>query len=63
MASEIHTSFSASITDLKKNPMEVALSGEGDAVVILNRNTPAFYCVPPELYQHMLNQIRSKDQP
>lgn len=62
MPTIIHTSTSASISDLKKNPMEVALAGDGDAVVILNRNTPVFYCVPPELYQHMLNQLQSKDQ-
>ena len=63
MVAVIHTPFTASISDLKKNPTEVALSGDGEAIAILNRNTPVFYCVPPELYQHMLNQIRSKDQP
>ena len=35
-----------------KNPMGTVAEGEGDAVAILNRNEPAFYCVPPELYAY-----------
>lgn len=61
MVATIHTPFTASISDLKKNPMEIALSGKGEAVVILNRNTPAFYCVPPELYQQMLERLKLQD--
>lgn len=44
----------ASITDLKRNPMGTVQEGEGDAVVILNRNEPAFYCVPPALYAYLM---------
>lgn len=55
-------SFTASISDLKKNPTEVALSGDGEAVAILNRNKPAFYCVPPELYQRMIDALKQQDQ-
>lgn len=36
----------------KKNPMGTVAEGEGDAVAILNRNEPAFYCVPPKLYAY-----------
>lgn len=35
-----------------KNPMGTVAEGEGDAVAILNRNEPAFYCVPPKLYAY-----------
>ncbi len=62
MVAVIHTPFTASISDLKKNPTEVALSGDGEAVAILNRNKPAFYCVPPELYQRMIDAINQQDQ-
>lgn len=62
MVAVIHTPFTASISDLKKNPTEVALSGDGGAVAILNRNTPVFYCVPPELYQRMIDAINQQDQ-
>lgn len=62
MVAVIHTPFTASISDLKKNPTEVALSGDGEVVAILNRNTPVFYCVPPELYQRMIDAINQQDQ-
>ncbi|PHM38006.1 plasmid stabilization protein [Xenorhabdus mauleonii] len=52
MAYQILTTIAASITDLKRNPMGTVAEGEGSAVAILNRNEPAFYCVPPELYAY-----------
>lgn len=36
----------ASISELKKNPMETVAAGGGLSVAILKRNKPAFYCVP-----------------
>lgn len=50
MTYQILTDTAASITDLKKNPMGIIAEGEGNPVAILNRNEPAFYCVPPELF-------------
>jgi antitoxin StbD len=44
----------ASVSELKKNPMGTVAAGEGAAVAILNRNQPAFYCVPAETYEAML---------
>lgn len=52
MTYQILTNIAASITDLKRNPMGIVAEGEGGAVAILNRNEPAFYCVPPELYAY-----------
>ncbi|MFW7225998.1 MULTISPECIES: type II toxin-antitoxin system Phd/YefM family antitoxin [Serratia] len=52
MTYQILTTTAASITDLKKNPMGTVADGEGEAVAILNRNEPAFYCVPPALYAY-----------
>ncbi|HGJ5878249.1 type II toxin-antitoxin system Phd/YefM family antitoxin (plasmid) [Arsenophonus nasoniae] len=52
MTYEILTSTVASITDLKRNPMGTVAEAEGNAVAILNRNEPAFYCVPPDLYAY-----------
>ncbi|ACR69184.1 type II toxin-antitoxin system Phd/YefM family antitoxin [Edwardsiella ictaluri] len=54
MAYQILTTTAASITDLKRNPMGTIAEGDGNAVAILNRNEPAFYCVPPELYAYYL---------
>lgn len=56
----IHTRFVASISELKKNPMEVVNNGFGEAVAILNRNNPAFYCVPAHLYEEMMDLIEDR---
>ena len=50
MTYQILSNTAASITDLKRNPMGTVQKGEGNPVAILNRNEPAFYCVPPELF-------------
>lgn len=47
----------ASVTDLKRNPLETLLSGGGDVVAILDGNEPAFYCVPADRYEAMLDYI------
>jgi antitoxin StbD len=47
----------ASITDLKRNPMGTVEAGAGEPVAILNRNEPAFYCVPAERYDALLEYI------
>lgn len=49
--------LAASITDLKKDPMGTIREGAGETVVILNRNEPAFYAVPPERYEAMMELI------
>ncbi|MBS0895208.1 type II toxin-antitoxin system Phd/YefM family antitoxin [Tatumella sp. JGM130] len=54
MANYILSKNIASISELKKNPMATVQSGHGDSVVILNRNEPAFYCVPPAMYEVMM---------
>jgi antitoxin StbD len=57
MAHNILASTAASITELKKNPMGTVAAGEGFAVAILNRNEPAFYCVPAKAYEAMLERL------
>ena len=57
----IHSRFVASVSELKKNPMEVVNNGFGEAVAILNRNNPAFYCVPADMYEQMMDLIEDKE--
>ena len=45
------------VSELKKNPMGTVAAGEGFAVAILNRNEPAFYCVPAKAYEAMLDRL------
>ena len=57
----IHAAMTASVTDLKKNPMGTVAAGEGEAVAILNRNEPAFYCVPAAEYQAMVELLEDME--
>lgn len=57
MAHSIHAAISASVSELKKNPMGTVAAGEGFPVAILNRNEPAFYCVPAKAYEAMLERL------
>ncbi len=61
MPNIIYTDTIASISELKKNPMATVSSGGGYPVAILNHNQPAFYCVPAELYERMLQHISDKE--
>lgn len=47
----------ASISELKKDPMGTVAAGDGAPVAILNRNAPAFYCVPAAAYEALLDLI------
>lgn len=57
MTYQILSETAASISDLKKNPMGTVAAGEGFPVAILNRNAPAFYCVPADVYESMLDRL------
>lgn len=61
MPNIIYTDTIASISELKKNPMATVSAGRGYPVAILNHNQPAFYCVPAELYERMLQHIDDED--
>lgn len=45
MANLILAEMTASLSELKKNPMGTVTAGDGLPVAILNRNKPAFYCI------------------
>lgn len=57
MAHQIFAETTASISELKRNPMGTVAAGEGSPVAILNRNAPAFYCVPADIYEAMLERL------
>ncbi len=48
---------STSISELKKNPMAVVDQADGFPVAVLNRNQPAFYCVPADAYEAMMDKL------
>ena len=57
MPNAILAEVTASVSELKKNPMGTVAAGEGFPVAILNRNEPAFYCVPAKAYAAMLDRL------
>ncbi|EFO1271526.1 type II toxin-antitoxin system Phd/YefM family antitoxin [Escherichia albertii] len=61
MPNIILSDTSASVSELKKKPMGTVSAGDGYPVAILNRNQPAFYCVPAELYERMLDALDDQE--
>jgi antitoxin StbD len=57
MAHAILAETTASVSELKKNPMGTVAAGEGFPVAILNRNEPAFYCVPAKAYEALMDRL------
>lgn len=57
MAHLILAETTASVSELKKNPMGTVAAGDGSPVVILNRNEPAFYCVPAKAYEALMDRL------
>ena len=57
MTYQVLTDIAASISELKANPMKVVASGDGLPIVVLNRNEPAFYCVPAKAYEAMMELL------
>jgi len=57
----IFAKFSASISELKKNPSALIQKAQGNPVTILNRNKPAAYLVPASTYEALLEQIEDHE--
>ena len=57
MTHTILAEVTASVSELKRNPMGTVAAGEGFPVAILNRNEPAFYCVPAKAFEVMMDII------
>ena len=61
MSYRILAETTASVSELKKNPMGTVAAGEGFPVAILNRNAPAFYCVPAKAYEALINKLEDME--
>jgi len=57
MAHLLLASVAASVTELKRDPMGTVSAGEGEPVAILNRNEPAFYCIPAKAYEALMDKL------
>lgn len=61
MPHTILANTTASVSELKKNPMGTVAAGEGFPVAILNRNEPAFYCVPAKVWEELLERLEDTE--
>ncbi|MBK9443728.1 MAG: type II toxin-antitoxin system Phd/YefM family antitoxin [Comamonadaceae bacterium] len=57
MAHLLLASVAASVTELKRDPMGTVSAGEGGPVAILNRNEPAFYCIPAPAFEALMEKL------
>lgn len=53
----VFASFSASISELKKNPSALIDQAEGEPIAILNHNKPTAYLVPAETYEQLMEKL------
>lgn len=61
MSNLILAETTASVSELKKNPMGTVAAGDGFPVAILNRNAPAFYCVPAQAYEALMDKLEDME--
>lgn len=55
---QILASFSASISELKKNPTALLNKAEGETIAILNHNLPTAYLVPAVVYELLIDKLK-----
>jgi antitoxin StbD len=49
--------YTASISELKKNPSQLLADSGGEAIAILNHNRPTAYLVPAQSYEHLMETL------
>ncbi|MFW8564625.1 type II toxin-antitoxin system prevent-host-death family antitoxin [Orrella sp. 11846] len=57
----IYADFSISMSEFKKNPAQVLRTAGEKPVAVLNHNRPAFYMVPPKLFERLLEELADRD--
>lgn len=53
--------YSASISELKKNPSSLLEESDGAPIAILNHNKPTAYLVPADSYEQMLESLEDSE--
>lgn len=53
--------FTASVTELKKNPSTLLEQSGGEPIAILNHNRPTAYLIPAVLYEEMLERLEDSE--
>ncbi|MGB0369723.1 MAG: type II toxin-antitoxin system prevent-host-death family antitoxin [Opitutales bacterium] len=53
--------YSASVSELKKNPSSILEQSGGEPVAILNHNRPTAYLVSASMYEEMLEMLENAE--
>lgn len=53
--------YSASISELKKNPSRLIEQADGEAVAILNHNKPTAYLIPAQTYEWISSMLEDQE--
>lgn len=54
---QILAPFSATISELKKNPTALLNQAQGEAIAIINHNLATAYLVPANVYEQLLEKL------
>jgi antitoxin StbD len=57
----IYGPYSASVSELKKNPSRLLAEANGEPVVILNHNKPTAYLVPAPMYEEVMERLEDAE--
>jgi len=58
---QVLSSWSASISELKKNPSALLRAAEGSPIAILNHNVPTAYLIPVETYEWLMDKLEDME--
>ena len=53
--------FTASVSELKKNPSKLLEASGGEPIAILNHNKPTAYLLAADTYKEMLEQLEDAE--
>lgn len=61
MTHPIHAAVTASLSEVREDPLRALAAGDGGAVAVLNQDAPAFYMIPAEAFDALLEQLEDAD--
>lgn len=58
---QVFANYTASISELKKNPSSLISNAHGSPIAVLNHNTPTAYLVPAETFEGIMDLLDDID--
>lgn len=55
------SAYTASVSELKKNPSRLLEISGGEPIAILNHNKPTAYLIPASAYEEMLDRLEDAE--